>query len=145
MDLGSTVLRQRVSKLKKVSTLLTEGPWSLLLRFQGHINQITNLQCVKLHVGIPVGQPLDHGGNGFFRTTSSRMAISKVSLWRALSHGIPHTLIPLSQLCHRHPISEHQVSFTVYSSATIRYRVMQLTIIYSQFSEVRFSSVALAT
>lgn len=60
---------------------MNKGLWSQLSHFKNtetrHINQNTNLQCVKLHVGIPVSQPLDHSGNGFFRTTSSKMAISK--------------------------------------------------------------------
>jgi hypothetical protein len=109
MNLLPTVLRQGISKLKEQSAKFTK--LEHVSPSQAHIDQITNLQGIKLHVGIPVGQSLDHCSNGFFRTIPWQIAISKTSC-NALIPNNPHTLIPQNQPCHKHPISKRRISST---------------------------------
>jgi hypothetical protein len=65
MDLKSTVLRQRIAELQRQS-VNTET--TSIQHAQWHKLKITNLQCIELHISIPMSKSLNHSSNSLFRT-----------------------------------------------------------------------------
>ena len=163
MYLETAILRERVGELLKVISFcprarLGHAPTRLLLGLPDSGRPY--LKCVELDICVPVRQALDQCCDCILTTTATCQIFPNEFL-PVLSDGFQHTQFPHPQLYHRHP-TRRQVSLQHPTTPQICVRraksdCTQSTVggsagfeadfphtrIYSQFSEVRFSSVAL--
>lgn len=81
-----------------------------------------NLECVELHIGIPVCQPFDHGSNRLLCAVNSYHNQHPSSRNRAsmiFPKCCSHTPILQRKPCRRHPVlQQYRVSFPVPDPST---------------------------